>query len=89
MAEQNKDNWWGWLVLVILLAIIGLSAYCLVTGKAIGPVEVVVTALILKLGTLMDYRYGSSKGSQEKTAMLGRGQANGTVNGANATEAEK
>ena len=48
----------------------GLAFYCLYTGKNIDAVSVVVAALILKLGTLLDFRYGSSAGSKEKTEML-------------------
>ncbi len=70
MAEQSKDNWWGWLVLIILFAIIGFGAYALITGKDLRIIEVVLTALLMKFGTMIDYRYGSSKGSKEKTELL-------------------
>ena len=68
--DKEQDKWWGRIVVALLVAIVGLAFYCLHTGKNIDAVSVVVAALILKLGTLLDFRYGSSAGSKEKTEML-------------------
>lgn len=54
----------------LLVAIVGLGFYCLVSGKNIDSISVVVAALVLKLGTLLDFRYGSSAGSKDKTELL-------------------
>lgn len=54
---------WSWIIIVmtLLVAIISLAWYSMVTGKSLTLIEVVLTALILKWGTLIDYRYGNSK----------------------------
>lgn len=69
---ENRDKVWGRIVMVLLIAIVGFAAYSLVTGTDLDIIEVVLTALIMKFGTLMDYRYGSSKSSHEKTELLNK-----------------
>ena len=68
--NQVNDKWWGPIVVIILGAIITFAGYALYTGKNLTVIEVVLTALIMKLGTMMDYRYGSSKGSRDKTDII-------------------
>lgn len=68
--DPRRDNWWGWIVLILLVAVIGFATYSLVSGKSLTVIEVVITALVLKLNTMLDFRYGSSKSSQEKTEIL-------------------
>jgi hypothetical protein len=68
--KKEIDIQWLSIVMLLLLAIIGLAWYALVTGKNIQVIEVVLTALILKLGTMIDYKYGSSAGSKEKTELM-------------------
>ena len=63
MMDINKDMWWGPLVLLMLLAVIGFAAYALVTGKDLTVIAIVLTALLMKLGTMLDFRYGNSKKS--------------------------
>ena len=71
MADTTNKDWtWGAIVIIILLAIIGFGCYSLATGKDLKVIEVVLTALLMKFGTLIDFKYGSSKGSKEKTEMM-------------------
>jgi len=62
----NKDNWWGGLVLTMLLALIVFGAYCLSSGKTLDGIGVIVGVLVTKVGTMIDYRYGNSKEWQKK-----------------------
>lgn len=72
MEAGTKDSWWGWLVTLMLLALIGFAWYCLSTGKTLEGVSIVVGVLISKVGTMIDFRYGSSKGSADKTQMIAK-----------------
>ena len=69
---KGKDLAWCMLVTVILLSIIGFGFYSLTTGKDLRLIEIVLTALLMKFGTLVDYKYGSSRGSREKTELLNK-----------------
>jgi hypothetical protein len=78
---ENNLKWydkvdWQWLILVLvhLGAIIGLAWYALVTGKSLEIITVIVAALIMRVGTLIDYKYGSSEGSKTKTGLMAQEQ---------------
>ncbi len=68
--ETQKDNWWGFLVTLLLVALIVFGFYCLVYGKVLDGIGIIVGVLTAKLSTMIDFRYGSSKGSKEKTELL-------------------
>jgi uncharacterized membrane protein len=68
--DKSKDMWWGPLTLLMLLAIIGYGWYALTHERPLNIIDVIVTALLLRMSTMVDYRYGSSKGSKEKTELL-------------------
>lgn len=73
----NKDGQWLLLVLVMLVTVIGFGWYSLVTGKDLRGIEVVMVLLSLRIGSLLDFKYGSSKSSQEKTELLKKRQEEG------------
>lgn len=52
--------------MTILVSVIGAAAYCLVTGKELKGIEVVLVQLFGVLTVLVSFRYGSSKGSKDK-----------------------
>lgn len=62
----GKDVWWGIIVVMLLLAVIGAGAYALVTGKELKGVEMILVQLFSFLTLLLSFRYGSSKGSKDK-----------------------
>ncbi len=68
--DTTKDNWWGFLVTLMLLALIVFGSYCLKTGKSLEGIGIITGVLIGKLGTMIDFRYGSSKGSKEKDGSM-------------------
>lgn len=74
----NKDMWWGWLTLLLLLAIIGFAAWSLYSGRQLSGVELIVGQLLSFITLLLGYRYGSSKGSKEKTELLTEREADTT-----------
>jgi hypothetical protein len=63
---EGKDIWWGMITMLLIVSLIGMGWYCLVTGKEIRHVELVVMQLFGFLTMLLGFRYGSSKGSKEK-----------------------
>ena len=67
---KGKDIWWGLLVFAILGAIIAFGAIAFATGKSLDGVAIVLTPLITTFGILVQYRYGSSKGSKDKQEQL-------------------
>lgn len=69
MAMRN-DNWWGPLTAVMLTALIGFGAYALYTGKTLNSAELIVGTLVGNLAMLLNFRYGSSKGSKDKDDIL-------------------
>lgn len=68
----NKDGQWLLVVLLMLLTIIAFGWYSLVTGKDLRSIESVLLLLTVRLGTLLDFRWGSSRSSQEKTELLNK-----------------
>lgn len=67
---KGKDIGWWLLVLIMLAAIVAFGFYSLATGKDLRLIEIILTAILMKFGTLVDYKYGSSKGSRDKTELL-------------------
>ena len=67
-GNEGKRNWFV-LSMILLAAIIGFGFVCLFTGKSLAGVSLIVGCLITKLGTLIDYMYGSSQGSKDKDKM--------------------
>lgn len=63
---------WYTIVLILLAAIIFFGCYALITGKHLELISVVITALILRLGTMLDFKYGSSEGSKTKTTLMAK-----------------
>lgn len=70
--QQTKDIWWGIITSLLLLALIAMAAYCLKTRQTLDGVALIIGGLSMKLGTLIDFRYGSSAGSKEKTELLAK-----------------
>ena len=68
--NQTNDTTWGKLVALMLIALIVFGAYALITGKTLEGVSIIIGVLISKVGTLIDFKYGSSKGSQDKTNII-------------------
>jgi len=66
--SKGKSNWFI-LSLILLAAIIGFGFICLFTGKSLEGVSLIVGCLITKLGTLIDFMYGSSQGSKDKDGL--------------------
>jgi hypothetical protein len=67
---KGRDIWWGPLTVLLLCALILFGVYCLRTGKSIEGIGVITGVLISKINTLVDFRYGSSKGSKDKTDLI-------------------
>ncbi len=65
-----EDKYWFGLVVLMLVAIIAFGGYGLYTGKSLEAILVIVGGLLAKIGTLLDYKYGSSQGSKDKTELL-------------------
>lgn len=68
--NSNSDKMWGPLVFLMLVAIIGFAWYALTHKVSLEGIAIILGLLISKLGTLIDFRYGSSKGSKDKTDAL-------------------
>ena len=69
-ALKGKDIWWGLLTVLILGFMMWLMAYCLVTGKNMSGIADLRESIMGVLMLLIGYRYGSSKGSKDKTDLL-------------------
>ena len=74
MEANKKDYWWGPLTFLVLSALVIFGIYCLSTGRTLDGVALIVGVLISKLGTLIDFRYGSSQGSKSKTDLLAKNE---------------
>lgn len=71
-ALKGKDlGFWAFLFLVTF-ALIGFGVACLMMGKTLDGISIIVGCLITQMGTLINYRYGSSKGSKDKTELLSK-----------------
>jgi hypothetical protein len=68
--SQSNDRWWGPITITILIGLLLMAGYALVRGITLNGAELIIGGLMVKLGTLLDFRYGSSKGSKEKTDLL-------------------
>lgn len=60
------DAWWGPLVLLMLLALIGFGYHSQIHNKSMDSANLVIGGLMTNLGMLLSFRYGSSKGSKDK-----------------------
>ena len=69
---KGKDIWWGLLSLIILAALIAFGAVSYIKGTNLDNISLIVGGLMTNLGLLLNYRYGSSKGSKDKTELLGK-----------------
>ena len=63
---NGNDVWWGPLVLIMLVALIGFGCYSQVYNKSMDSANLVIGGLMTNLGMLLSFRYGSSKGSKDK-----------------------
>ncbi len=70
----GKDIWWGIALLMLLGNVIGLAWYSLITGKDLKLIEAVVLQMITFIALLLNFRYGSSKGSKDKDKPTNTGQ---------------
>ncbi len=62
-----------WLVLLTMLwALIGFGIACLITGKTLDGVSIIIGALIGNISLLMNFKWGSSDGSKKKTELLNK-----------------
>lgn len=69
---ENRDNWWGPLTLLMMIALIGFGVAAMRTGKTLDGVSLIIGGLLTNFGTMLNFRYGSSKGSKEKTELLNK-----------------
>ncbi|NBT57476.1 hypothetical protein EBT16_01715 [bacterium] len=72
MKNLTDINLFGIAIIVLcLVAIIGLSTYALVAGESLAPVQTEINFLCEVAVLLVGYFWGSSRGSKEKTELLG------------------
>ncbi len=76
---ENKDKMWGPTLWLMLLALIALAFYAMHIGKTLEGVGLIVGFLGAKAGTMIDYKYGSSAGSKEKTELMAKRDAQTNV----------
>ena len=69
---KGKDLGFWAMLFVLLAALIGFGYYALLHGVNLDGVSIIIGALIQALALLMNYRWGSSKGSKDKTDLLAK-----------------
>ena len=57
----GSDPWWGPLTLIMVLALCGFGWFAIAHKTSLDPAALVVGGLMAQLGTLINFRYGSSK----------------------------
>lgn len=67
---SKKDIGFWVLLLLILFFLMGLIAYCVATGASLKEVSDIKDLLKDVLLMLVAYRWGSSRGSKDKTELL-------------------
>ena len=74
------DKVQGWikisLSIVITIGFFAVMFYLITTGKYEQAVNLLIGALIAGFTTIINYHYGSSKGSADKTALLAKQMKN-------------
>ncbi len=75
---RGKDLGFWFILVLILLFLMLLIGYCTVTGKSIKEVSDIKDLLKDVLLMLVAYRWGSSRGSKDKTELLNRQSGPGT-----------
>ncbi len=61
MRGKELDRLYGILILVLCILFLGgFGAYALVTGKVITGIEIVLTALVTIITTILGYLWGAS-----------------------------
>lgn len=68
--NKYKDLWWGPITMVMLLAVISWATWSLKTGRQLNSADLIIGGIMMRLSTMLDYRYGSSKSSDKKTDLL-------------------
>jgi hypothetical protein len=67
---KGRDIWWGPLVVLLLCAVIGFAIYSLKYNRPLSGIELIVGQLLGFATLLLSFRYGSSKGSKDKTDLI-------------------
>ena len=68
----NNDKYWFWLVLLMGVPLVVYGGFCLIAHASLQGAELIIGGLMTKLSTLIDFRYGSSAGSKEKTELMNK-----------------
>lgn len=63
---HDKDIWWGPLTVLMTVALVGFGVYALATGKSLDGASLIIGGLLSNQSALLNFRYGSSKGSKDK-----------------------
>ena len=76
-ACKGKDLGFWVTLFVLILAVLALGFYGLIYGKNLDGISIIVGFLINAVMLLLNYRYGSSKGSKDKTELLEKKKVDG------------
>lgn len=63
---KGRDVWWGPITVLLIGSLIGFACYALGSGKSLDSASLVIGGLISNAGLMLNFRYGSSKGSKDK-----------------------
>jgi len=72
--NQNKDYLFGVLIIAILFSLIGFGLLALLKNVDLNKATIVISFLTTNGAFLIGYRWGSSKGSKDKTDLLAKEQ---------------
>lgn len=70
MQHNSKDYLFSAVLLLMLLALVGFGFMATLKKIDLTPAAVIITFLATNCVTLIGYRWGSSKGSKDKDALL-------------------
>lgn len=77
ISKIDAKEFGYWFLVVLHLGALILFGYmAFQTGKTLDGISIIVGALITNLGLLLNYRFGSSKGSKDKQELLNKQQSN-------------
>ncbi|PQJ09502.1 hypothetical protein CJD36_019885 [Flavipsychrobacter stenotrophus] len=65
-AVKGKDVLLASQMIILISAIIGFGWYSIVTKRPLDGIALIVGALVTNYNTLVNFRWGSSKGSKDK-----------------------
>jgi hypothetical protein len=75
MQNKDKDYLFGVLMIMITVSLIAFGFLAVLMGVDLTKATIVTSFLTSSGGFLIGYRWGSSKGSKEKTELLAEKQA--------------